>query len=144
MLRIHCRTLNTESLAPSCRISPKAQDHSENILFQWGPPVFPNIARDKVCLLPWQKDHLFIVRGGIIWDWGGTFSKFIDRESHRIHLTGALGEGLPTYLPTYLKQSVQNFHVRGQFSIYRSTMEHIQTISELRFYKCFYQYSPLS
>ena len=29
---------------PSCRISPKPQDHAEDTLFQWGLPIFPILA----------------------------------------------------------------------------------------------------
>ena len=39
-------------------------------------------------------ENLFIARGGVIWDQGGNFSKFIDRGSDRAHLTGALGQGV--------------------------------------------------
>ena len=36
--------------------------------------------------------YSFIGRGGIIWDRGGNFSKFIDRGSHREYLT--VGQGV--------------------------------------------------
>ena len=29
-------------------------------------------------------ENLFIGRGGIIWDWGSNFSKFIDQGNHRV------------------------------------------------------------
>ena len=38
---------------------------------------------DTVSLRPGLKTYLFIDWGGIIWDRGGNFSKFIDRGSHR-------------------------------------------------------------
>ena len=51
-LRLHRGTLCTKSQEPSCRISMKTLDHPENILFQWGPPIFPHITGDKVSLSP--------------------------------------------------------------------------------------------
>ena len=39
-------------------------------------------------------EKLFIDQGGIIWDCGENFSKFIDREATRVHLTRALGHGV--------------------------------------------------
>ena len=83
MSRIHHGTPNTESLEPSCGISPKTQDHAKNTLFQQESLIFPNITGDKVSVWPSQKTSLFISREGIIWDQGDNFSKFIDRESLR-------------------------------------------------------------
>ena len=34
-------------------------------------------------LYDWGRKSLFIGRGGMIWDQGGNFSKFIDRGSQR-------------------------------------------------------------
>ena len=44
---------------------------------------FLKFTGDKVSLIPGQKAFSFIGRGGIIWDREGTFSKTIDRGSHR-------------------------------------------------------------
>ena len=72
-----------ECLEPSCRISPKDFDHAENTLFQSGLPIFPNITANKVSSWLVQKTYSFIHCGGIIWDRGGNFSKFIDLGRHQ-------------------------------------------------------------
>ena len=47
-----------------------------------GPPIFPNITKDKISLRPGEKTCSFISWGGIILDLGGNFSKYIDRRRH--------------------------------------------------------------
>ena len=40
------------------------------------------------------ENLLSIDRGGIIWDRGANFSKYIDREATGAHLNEALGQGV--------------------------------------------------
>ena len=81
--RIHRGTFKIESHEPSCRIILKIQDHAANTLFHRDNRFFLKFTEDKVSLIPGQKAFSFIGRGGIIWDREGTFSKTIDRGSHR-------------------------------------------------------------
>ena len=37
-----------ESHEPSCGAIPKTYDHTENTLFQWRRPIFPEFTGDKV------------------------------------------------------------------------------------------------
>ena len=74
-------TLNTESLEPSCRISPEPRTMLK-ILYFSGGHQFSQISLGIKFLYD-RVENLFIDWGGIICDRGDNFSKFIDRGSHR-------------------------------------------------------------
>ena len=57
--RFHRETLKMESHELSSRIILKTQNHAENTLFQWGPPIFPKIPGIKF-LYARGKKHFYI------------------------------------------------------------------------------------
>ena len=106
-IRYHRGTLNTESLEPSCRISPKTYYHAESTLFRWGPPNFSNITRDnKVSLWPGEKTYPFISRGDIIWDRGGNFGKSTGEATGASHR--GISQGVFRFEPKNLFQTIPN------------------------------------
>ena len=80
MSRIYRGTLKMESHEPSCGIIPNNQNHAENTLFQWGPPIFQKISGDKVSLQTGWKTFKLI-------GWG---------KPCEAHLAGALGQSVFT------------------------------------------------
>ena len=66
-------TLNTESLEPSYRISPRPKIMLKILYFKGYHQFF------QISLCPYS----FISRGGITWDREDNFSKFIDRRYYR-------------------------------------------------------------
>ena len=103
--RIHRGTLDTESLEPSCRISPRTM--LKKLFFDGGHQFF-KISPGIKSLYDWGRKHLFISRGGIIWDRGGNFSKNIDRGRHRVASHRGSWKGCPNYVcSTYFSLFIQ-------------------------------------
>ena len=75
-----------------------------------GPPIFPNITKDKISLGPGEKTCSFISWGGIILDLGGNFSKYIDRRRHldTSHQGTWSGSALIYLLTRRLRKRIEN------------------------------------
>ena len=54
----------------------------KKLYYSRGDQLF-QILQGITSLYDWGRKHLFIDQGGIIWNRGGNFSKFINRGSHR-------------------------------------------------------------
>ena len=120
--RFHRETLKMESHELSSRIILKTQNHAENTLFQWGPPIFPKIPGIKF-LYDRGKKHFYI-------DWPERHNLGPDRHFEQNYRPGKpLGYISAGHLHRVYIYSVSNYMYSLQSGLIYSQSTYMYSVS---------------